>query len=76
MPMRVDKFEVDMEVAWVPQALRVFLDRHLDELLQDEDLAPQLGRVPAPESPLMAQPADGTANAAVIESMSTVDPLK
>ena len=63
--MREERFQVDDEIAWIPQAFLEFLGAH------DEELGTEYADLPVPmrDSMLVQRPADGTAHAAVITAI-------
>lgn len=76
-PMRLEKWSVGVEVAWVPQGLAMTLEAHAALIEQmradDEDTSLRLSALPTPDSALVRSPADGTANAAIVTSVQRLD---
>ena len=72
-PMRTETWAAGVEVAWVPQGLAALLEAHGEALRSDDDVVARLDEaLPVPGSALLARPADGTANAAIVEGVTNI----
>ena len=74
IPMRADAFAIGQQIAWVPQCFAQFLAAH-EAALSSDVLRDASSSWPSRDSRQMRKPADGTANAAIVERVQKISEI-